>query len=194
MRSSTPETIRLLGGRLCLDLANAVDRAVEGGDVDPAATDVLTEPGHVARWGVRLGLLERPVRIPRAELDAVRVLREALYATFAAPHAPPPGALEVIRHSHAEAAAAGSLHPGPEGGIRLDWPAGAPERVRFAVAEDAVRLLADPAALARVTRCPGRDCGWLFVNASGRRRWCSMDACGSREKTRRAYARKRVAG
>ena len=49
----------------------------------------------------------------------------------------------------------------------------------------------DPARLARLRRCPGRDCGWLFLDTSGRRRWCSMGACGSREKMRRMYARRR---
>jgi predicted RNA-binding Zn ribbon-like protein len=63
----------------------------------------------------------------------------------------------------------------------------------FTVAWDALRLLGDPERFPRVKRCPGRNCGWLFVNTSGRRRWCSMRACGSREKMRRAYARKRRA-
>jgi len=63
----------------------------------------------------------------------------------------------------------------------------------LAVAADAVRLLDDPGRLGRVTACPGRLCGWLFINASGRRRWCSMSACGSREKMRRMYARRAAA-
>jgi predicted RNA-binding Zn ribbon-like protein len=65
--------------------------------------------------------------------------------------------------------------------------------VRFAVVTDAVALLADGERLARLRRCPGRDCGWLFLDTSGRRRWCSMGACGSREKMRRMYARQRAA-
>ena len=65
--------------------------------------------------------------------------------------------------------------------------------MRFAVAADAVALLADPARIARLHRCPGRDCGWVFLDTSGRRRWCSMATCGSREKMRRMYARKRAA-
>jgi predicted RNA-binding Zn ribbon-like protein len=64
--------------------------------------------------------------------------------------------------------------------------------VRFAVAADAVALLADPARIARLHRCPGRDCGWIFLDISGRRRWCSMATCGSREKMRRMYERKRA--
>jgi predicted RNA-binding Zn ribbon-like protein len=61
--------------------------------------------------------------------------------------------------------------------------------LRFTAAADAIALLTDLSCLARVSRCPGRDCGWLFLNLSGRRRWCSMSACGSREKMRRAYRR-----
>jgi predicted RNA-binding Zn ribbon-like protein len=33
-----------------------------------------------------------------------------------------------------------------------------------------------------VAACPGEDCGWLFLNASGRRRWCQMAVCGNRAK------------
>ncbi|MFH9585335.1 CGNR zinc finger domain-containing protein [Streptomyces luteogriseus] len=30
-----------------------------------------------------------------------------------------------------------------------------------------------------VRRCPGQDCGWLFLDESGRRRWCSLVTCGA---------------
>ena len=40
---------------------------------------------------------------------------------------------------------------------------------------------------------PGRRCGWLFLDTSGRRRWCSMTTCGSRVKMRRLYERRRQA-
>jgi predicted RNA-binding Zn ribbon-like protein len=36
----------------------------------------------------------------------------------------------------------------------------------------------------RIGRCPGSDCGWLFVDRSGRRKWCSMENCGNRAKVR----------
>lgn len=41
----------------------------------------------------------------------------------------------------------------------------------------------------RVRSCPGRACGWLFIDRSGRRRWCTMATCGNREKARRFAAR-----
>lgn len=40
-----------------------------------------------------------------------------------------------------------------------------------------------------VGRCPGRQCGWLFLNR-GNRRWCIMATCGNREKARRHAARR----
>jgi len=43
---------------------------------------------------------------------------------------------------------------------------------------------------ARVRACPGRDCGWLFIDRAGRRRWCRMEWCGNRSKAR-AHARRR---
>jgi predicted RNA-binding Zn ribbon-like protein len=96
----------------------------------------------------------------------------------------------LLAGAHAEAAAAARLAP-YRGTWRPDWDAAGVRRVRFAVATDAVALLADGARLARVRRCPGRRCGWLFVDASGRRRWCSMQTCGSRTKMRRLYERRR---
>lgn len=184
----TPENLKLLGGRLCLHFANTVDWAE--GEPMPEY-DALTEPDALARWGRRLGVAGGA---PDArELSAAIALRAALYATFAALHAgaqPPEAALERIARDHAEAAEAGRLAAGEDGAWRMDWSAGEPRRVRFAVVADAVALLADPDGVARVHRCPGRNCGWLFYDASGRRRWCSMATCGSREKMRRLYARR----
>lgn len=183
-----PETIQLFGGLLCLDFANTVDWSADG---KPIKDDVLLEPAALARWGRRLGVLDGRPEVGARELAAARRLRAALYATFAAISDgadPPPEALERIARDHAEAAAAARLASG-EGAWRLEWEPADPRRVRFAVAVDAVALLADAERLGRVHRCPGRDCGWLFLDTSGRRRWCSMQTCGSRAKMRRLYAR-----
>lgn len=44
----------------------------------------------------------------------------------------------------------------------------------------------------RVGVCPGHGCGWLFVNRSGRRRWCQMAVCGNRAKQANHAARART--
>ncbi|GAA4287587.1 CGNR zinc finger domain-containing protein [Georgenia daeguensis] len=40
-----------------------------------------------------------------------------------------------------------------------------------------------------VRACAGTGCGWLFTDPTHRRRWCSMQWCGNREKARRHAAR-----
>jgi predicted RNA-binding Zn ribbon-like protein len=189
-----PETIQLWGGALCLDFANSVDWTGDGQALAPQ-TDALAEPGDLTRWGERLGLVgARAPKPDEEELAAAHDLRRAIHASFAAiarGDAPPPAALQVVTATHASAAAASRM--ARRGGAwALAWPARDPRRVRFAVAVDAIALLGDAQRLARVRMCPGRNCGWLFLDASGRRRWCSMTTCGSREKMRRMYERRRA--
>ena len=43
----------------------------------------------------------------------------------------------------------------------------------------------------RVRQCSGQDCGWLFLDRTGRRRWCLMATCGNRAKARRYAERRR---
>jgi predicted RNA-binding Zn ribbon-like protein len=52
----------------------------------------------------------------------------------------------------------------------------------------AQELLSKP-DVASVRPCPGRGCGWLFQDATGRRRWCIMALCGNRNKARRFVER-----
>jgi predicted RNA-binding Zn ribbon-like protein len=44
----------------------------------------------------------------------------------------------------------------------------------------------------RLKACPGRHCGWVFYDASKNKsaRWCSMQVCGDRAKSRAYYRRK----
>ena len=192
VRTVTPETIRLYGGRLCLDFANSVDWTAD--HVPIGVEEGIADAGELGRWGRRLGI-DAGLPTPD-EFQAAIALREALHLTYAAiahDEAPPREALERISADHAEASGASSL-VASEGAWRLDWPASEPRRVRFSAVVDAVALLADPERLARVRQCPGRDCGWLFLDTSGRRHWCSMATCGSRAKMRRLYARQRGAG
>ena len=187
-----PETIKLRGGSLSLDFANSVDWTEE--DAEIPATDVLLEPDSLDRWGARLGVAGRPGGAE--ELELARGLRSALhhiYSALARGEQPDAFSLARLRFAYAEAVAAGTLARCEDGSYGLDWRDDERRSVRFAAAADAVALLADPLRIARLHRCPGCDCGWVFLNTSGRRRWCSMETCGSREKMRRMYARKRAA-
>jgi predicted RNA-binding Zn ribbon-like protein len=190
----TPETIHLYGETLCLDYANSVSWSSEDEHADPDATDVLRTADMLGRWGRRLGLLSDDAKpASEAELRRARALRDAVHRLFASiGHAANPSAddIALLRASYVEAVDQAALLPGAVS-YQLAWPAQDPRRVRYAVATDAIDLLRDPERLRRVSHCPGRDCGWLFLNISGRRRWCSMSTCGSREKMRRLHRRRK---
>ena len=48
--------------------------------------------------------------------------------------------------------------------------------------------------LSRTKRCEGKECGWLFLDATKNksRRWCEMRVCGNRAKVRAARQRKKI--
>ncbi|MDF6020715.1 ABATE domain-containing protein [Streptomyces sp. JH34] len=63
-----------------------------------------------------------------------------------------------------------------------------------AVARDAVDLLTDPVARAALRRCQGAACRRLYLDTSRgmRRRWCSSEVCGNRERVARHRRRVRA--
>jgi len=193
MSPVSPETIPLWGGALCIDFVNTVD--YDADDRPLFAHEALVAPADLARWARRLGVTRgrRLLRVDPDEHAAALALRASLYAVLAAVargERPPARAVAHVASDHADATAAARL-VARDGAFTPEWRATDPRRVRFAVVTDAVALLGDRERLDRLRRCPGRDCGWLFVDRSGRRRWCDMGACGSREKMRRMYARQR---
>ncbi|MFF4759116.1 CGNR zinc finger domain-containing protein [Streptomyces sp. NPDC001292] len=56
-----------------------------------------------------------------------------------------------------------------------------------AVARDAVELLTDPVARASLRQCEGDNCPIVYLDTSRgrRRRWCSSEVCGNRERVAR---------
>lgn len=192
--SRTPEKVHLWGETLCLNYANSVDWSPEDEHTNPEQTDVLCAEDMLGRWGQRCDLLDEGAkRVSAAELSCARLLRDAVYRLFSSisrGRLPASRDLDLLMSNYAEAVSHASL-PASDHLYKFDWPPRDPRRIRFAVTTDAIALLWDPGRLERVSRCPGRDCGWLFLNTSGRRRWCSMSTCGSREKMRRLQQRRK---
>ncbi|MFF4356134.1 CGNR zinc finger domain-containing protein [Streptomyces sp. NPDC001604] len=64
-----------------------------------------------------------------------------------------------------------------------------------AIARDAVELLTDPVARAGLRQCEGDNCPIVYVDSSRgrRRRWCSSEVCGNRERVARHRRRAAVA-
>ncbi|WP_225844417.1 ABATE domain-containing protein [Streptomyces sp. HPF1205] len=61
------------------------------------------------------------------------------------------------------------------------------EALLAAVARDAVELFTDPPARSQLRRCAGENCTLVYLDTSRgrRRRWCSSEVCGNRERVAR---------
>jgi predicted RNA-binding Zn ribbon-like protein len=73
----------------------------------------------------------------------------------------------------------------------------APDRAALlaVIARDTVELLTDPAACASLRQCAGHNCPVVYVDTSRgrRRRWCSSEICGNRERVARHRRRAALA-
>lgn len=71
-------------------------------------------------------------------------------------------------------------------------PLGAlPTMLQAIIAFDALTLIAN-GQLQRLKRCANTDCVLLFIDESGRRKWCSMKICGNRKKVAQFQQRKTI--
>ncbi|MEU4566776.1 CGNR zinc finger domain-containing protein [Micromonospora sp. NPDC023956] len=121
-------------------------------------------------------------------LAETRTLRAALRAVLLTPG--DTAAFDVVAAVAERAAAAQRLRADAEGARwTLDEAAGLALPL-LACGRAAADLLTT-ADRPRIRACPGDDCGWLFVDPRGRRRWCSMAVCGNRAKVRAFASRQR---
>ncbi|MFB7230936.1 CGNR zinc finger domain-containing protein [Streptomyces fimicarius] len=181
-------TWRFDTGRICLDLV-ATERA---GGV-PGTGEQLDGPGHLAQWLTDARLV--PPGTALTALDDTWVtrfheLRSAVSRLMAAQLGGPEadGALERLN------SLASGAPPGPRAVRGADGDlvralSSAPDCAGLlaVVARDAVDLLTDPVARAALRRCQGEACHRLYLDTSrgGRRRWCSGEVCGNRERVAR---------
>ena len=78
-----------------------------------------------------------------------------------------------------------------DGRLRLASPIGNPA---LAVIVAAVGNAVADSTWHRLRLCAAPDCRWAFVDTSrgGNGRWCSMEVCGNRQKTRTYRTRQTV--
>jgi len=186
-----------LAGHPALDFCNTL---AGWGDRHPG--DYLKTFDHLAVWTAAAGLVDPDAvarlrrRAARSPIEADRALAEArrfradLYAVALAP-APGPGwrrvAGTITRAVQASEFVLGEGHAVWRMPERADL-----DLALLNVARTAEDLLASE-DLAAVRACPGAGCGWLFLDRTGRRRWCTMAVCGNRSKVRRFAERRRAA-
>jgi DNA-binding SARP family transcriptional activator/predicted RNA-binding Zn ribbon-like protein len=125
-------------------------------------------------------LIERARHDPaaaEATLRDARVLRTKLYAALT--DVDDADAFDAVAKYADDAARFAVFGRGPDGLGRWSLPPSAGLRLPVhAVARSAADLLSDPRRFT-IKACPGRHCGWLFLDAIGQRRWCTTFTCGT---------------
>jgi predicted RNA-binding Zn ribbon-like protein len=153
----------------------------------------LRTPDDLGRWAVEAGLLLEPPSVEQELLPAAWELREAIYRTarLAGQAQPDPGDVDMINVWARRPPLEPRLQPdGREAVLRPPAGDGA-AALLSTIARDAIGLLTGSHAH-RVRECASDTCALLFVDTSrpGKRRWCSMELCGNRAKTKQYRKRK----
>jgi predicted RNA-binding Zn ribbon-like protein len=162
--------------------------------------DYLRTYEHLAVWTAAAGLispdvvdrLRRLARRSPAEaqsvLERARGLRDAVYSVCLRPRSGPDW--DRVAAEGTGAACRAELR---ERSGRGEWVL--PERTGLDLPLLAVAMavtdLVTSGDLESVGACPGDDCGWLFLDRRGKRRWCTMATCGNRAKARSFASRRR---
>jgi predicted RNA-binding Zn ribbon-like protein len=181
-----------IGGHPALDLANAVyDRRAP-----VANNELFGSIVDIAGWLRASGIADETQAdlvsgiADAALLDRVRGIREATFAIFDA----------IANGKPVPAEALGLLFQQANDGLsaarmRMNGTRAALTPSQWRIPDAITMLLAILSIEAffnlpreRIRSCP--RCGWVFVDTSrgGKRRWCSMDICGNREKSARHKA------
>jgi predicted RNA-binding Zn ribbon-like protein len=195
-----------IGGNPAVDLVNTVDWTSRGPEQER-----LLDFGWLVRWAQGAGVLSakaaaalraRALAKPR-EAEAsyrnalqVRGVLQRMFGAIAEGKAPGDALDEFNR---ALGNALEQMQVTPAAGkrqattaLRLGWRDGETslDSVVWPVIWSAASLIVSDEA-GRIRVCGGPDCGWMYVDRSrnGLRRWCQMETCGTREKSRRRYAK-----
>lgn len=178
-----------VGGRLAVDFLNTQPAAVGGPELIEAAADVRA-------WARAAGVEEGAEGAAGRPVDVVRLrrFRERLRVVLDGWRRGAPRREDVAvinRHLERAPEVLELVLHGKRLAGRRRTAGGSLVRLHGVVARSAAELLTDGEPR-RYRKCANPTCGLWFYDDSkaGRRRWCSMQLCGGRAKSR-AFARRR---
>ncbi|MFE0176354.1 CGNR zinc finger domain-containing protein [Streptomyces sp. NPDC059002] len=185
-----PYELRFDSGRSCLDLV-ATNHPVER----------LDSVARLRAWLTGAGLVPATARLPDAGpqwLAAFRELRDhiAQLVHGEIEGRPADAALDRVNALAATAPPAPRAVRSADGTlVRVLGAEPGCAALVAAVARDAVELLTDPASRALLRQCEGDNCPIVYLDSSRgrRRRWCSSEVCGNRERVARHRRRAALA-
>ncbi|MGD2092356.1 MAG: ABATE domain-containing protein [Candidatus Aminicenantes bacterium] len=201
---SKAASLKLVGGRLCLDFLNTGEWYASAGPLD-----YLTSYNELVKWAGHAGALSsgevhqleqqsqsHPQDAEKVYKMAIK-LRSALLRMFHAlqRQEEPAGAdLEIFNAALSKTMKRLTLSP-DQGRFNWGWQdAGLPlDKVLWPIVKDAAELFTSD-QLPRVSRCADDTCGWFFLDTSRNRsrRWCDMKDCGNRAKVKRHYQKSKI--
>jgi predicted RNA-binding Zn ribbon-like protein len=194
---------QLLGGRLCLDFVNTVNR-----EVDRTSEEWLYGYADLIAWSQQTqifsdkqakNLLQEAIAHPQkaqSVFERAIALRETLYAIFGAiAQKQPVPEKAIARFNNALAQTLVNLQIMPsERGYTWTWKDCDRQLdvVLWEVIRSAGELLTAK-EMNRLRKCAADDCSFLFVDTSrnGSRCWCDMKDCGNRYKAKQYYRRQK---
>ncbi len=166
---------------LCLDYANTRYWRPRA---EP--TETLNAAEDLAAWA-------RAAKAPaKKEFEHALELREALYRLFDATAQGKTPATRDVQTLNAALAEAPSRSRLRKEGDGFSWDVETKASTALGLLAPVLWSAGDlltGGKLDKVRRCANPECGWLFLDDSraGKRRWCSMQACGNRAKAKRHY-------
>ncbi|MEV5429609.1 ABATE domain-containing protein [Streptomyces sp. NPDC052701] len=190
--ATAPHELRFDAGRVCLDLLSTTHPG-----------ERLDSVEALRAWIAGSGLVPAGTPLAHADASWLAGFRELRCQTGRLVRArPAPGgraydlALARVNDLARPAPPAPRAVLGEDGLLvrRLDGPPGC-AALLAAVARDTVDLLTDPVARAGLRQCAGDDCPIVYLDTSRgrRRRWCSSEVCGNRERVARHRRRAALA-
>lgn len=196
-------TIKLLGGRLCLDFVNTVHcyGCDDIGEYLNNYQDFIDWSHHVgtvtSEEAKRLTVksAENPSEAKRVYLRAIE-LREIIYGIFCSLLEAKPQTekdLTAFNDYLSDMMALSKIVKTAEG---FDWDMTANKTSLGWILNPVIRSAADlliSEEWRRLKKCADPACGWLFLDVSRNhsRRWCDMRDCGNRAKASRFYKKKK---
>jgi predicted RNA-binding Zn ribbon-like protein len=163
-----------------------VERFINSLDIEDGP-ELLPDPAALRTWLLDAGLLERDAAVGPEEHERAVTLREALRDVLSGDD----GAVPHVNAAGVRAGLRPVLRPG--GGSALEPAAGGVDGALGRLVAIVHGAVAD-GTWAHLKACERERCRWVFYdhskNHSGR--WCDMEVCGAREKSARAYRRRRA--
>ena len=177
------------GETLAIDLADTLMT------VTTPPTDLIADQAASDRfWALHGGLLPDGWACPT--LAETRRVRAAVRALLDAAQQGTPldiSALETVNavSGLARTSTHITVHDGHADRVER-WDCDDPAHLALAAAaRSAVDVLTTPALRANLRRCASPACSMLYVTGDSRRRWCTQNLCGNRDRAARHYRRRR---